>query len=206
MLMYAYTSINGEGVNSLLFWMPWFPPDTDALPVQFRPALPPSAVFPCAIVCEGLIQSAASCATFPALSFIHHGQKCIIGKNVQNFFVIRIFVVGHTFAPSHNCWHIPKKQERRFKNWVTYPANIFQISRSAPPLLHTSTRNDVFLITLYAATYWKNGIHDNAGNGIVLLANAISGIGCNKKWKKNPSNEGEKRKYNWTTGTKKPDW
>lgn len=54
-------------------------------------------------LCEGLIQSAASCATFPALSFIHHGQKCIIGKNVQNFFVIRIFVVGHTFAPSHNC-------------------------------------------------------------------------------------------------------
>lgn len=33
------------------------------------------------------------------------------------------------------------------------PLTKSQISRSAPPLQHTSTRNDVFLITLYAATY-----------------------------------------------------
>ncbi|EGZ4401422.1 hypothetical protein AB300_001342 [Salmonella enterica subsp. enterica serovar Meleagridis] len=42
-----------------------------------------------------------------------------------------------------------KKTGAEIKKLSQLPANIFQISRNAPPLLHTSTRNDVF----YAATY-----------------------------------------------------
>ncbi|HAY1320414.1 TPA: hypothetical protein JZ222_004272 [Escherichia coli] len=39
------------------------------------------------------------------------GQKCIIGKNVQKFFlVIGIFVVGRTSASGHNCWHVQKNR------------------------------------------------------------------------------------------------
>lgn len=81
-----------------------------------------------------------------------------------------------------------------------------QISRSAPPLLYPSKKLIAFLIICCAATYWKKWIHENADNGIDLLANAISSIGRNKKWKKNPSNEGEKKEVQSTRGVKKPDW
>lgn len=118
--------------------------------------------------------------------------KCIIGKNVQIFFWWSEFLLSDAPLLQVIIAGTSRKTGAEIKKLSHLPANIFQISRSAPPLLHTSTRNDVFLITLYAATYWKNGIHDNAGNGIVLLAYAISSIGRNKKWKKNPSNEGEK--------------
>ena len=67
-----------------------------------------------------------------------------------------------------------------------------QSSRSAPPLLYPSKKLIAFLIICCAATYWKKWIHENTDNGIDLLANAISSIGRNKKWKKHPSNEGEK--------------
>ncbi|WP_247999680.1 hypothetical protein [Escherichia marmotae] len=52
----------------------------------------------------------------------------------------------------------------------------------------------------------KKWIHENAGNGIDLLVNATGSIGRNKKLKEAPSNEGKKRKYSRTTGTKKTDW
>ena len=129
---------------------------------------------------------ALPCSSYPP------GQKCIIGKNVQNFFWWSEFLLSDAPLLQVIIAGTSKKTGAKIKKLSHLPASISQISRSTPPLLHPSTKNDVFLITLYAATYWKNGIHDNAGNGIVLLANAISGIGCNKKWKKNPSNEGEK--------------
>ncbi|EDL9014363.1 hypothetical protein CTQ15_22355 [Salmonella enterica subsp. enterica serovar Heidelberg] len=46
-----------------------------------------------------------------------------------------------------------KKTGAEIKKLSHLPASISQISRSTPPLLHPSTKNDVFLITLYAATY-----------------------------------------------------
>nr|WP_172694606.1 hypothetical protein [Salmonella enterica] len=66
--------------------------------------------------------------------------------------MIGIFVVGRTSA-SGLIAGTSRKTGAEIKKLSHLPANIFQISRSAPPLLHTSTRNDVFLITLYAATY-----------------------------------------------------
>ncbi|MCR2888431.1 hypothetical protein, partial [Escherichia coli] len=48
---------------------------------------------------------ALPCRSYPP------GQKCIIGKNVQIFFlVIGIFVVGRTSASGHNCWHVQKNR------------------------------------------------------------------------------------------------
>lgn len=129
--------------------------------------------------------------TLPCRSY-SSGQKCIIGKNVQIFFWWSEFLLSDAPLLQVIIAGTSRKTGAEIKKLSHLPAKIFQISRSTPPLLHPSTKNDVFLITLYAATYWKNGIHDNAGNGIVLLANAISSIGRNKKWKKNPSNEGEK--------------
>ncbi len=70
------------------------------------------------------------------------------------------------------------------------PASIFQISRSTPPLLHPSTKM-TFFNYFVCCNLLKNGIHDNAGNGIVLLANAISGIGCNKNERKIPQMKGK---------------
>lgn len=78
---------------------------------------------------------------------MHYRKKC-----PKIFFVIGIFVVGRTSASGHNCWHV-QKTGAEIKKLSHLPASIFQISRSAPPLLHPSTKNDVFLITLYAATY-----------------------------------------------------
>ncbi|WP_199777266.1 hypothetical protein [Escherichia coli] len=92
--------------------------------------------------------------TLPCRSY-SSGQKCIIGKNVQIFFflVIGIFVVGRTSASGHKLLARPEKTGAEIKKLSHLPAKIFQISRSTPPLLHPSTKNDVFLITLYAATY-----------------------------------------------------
>lgn len=58
----------------------------------------------------GLFRITASFSPCPVGAY-PPGQKCIIGKNVQNFFlVIGIFVVGRTSASGHNCWHVQKNR------------------------------------------------------------------------------------------------
>ena len=139
----------------------------------------------------GIFRITASFSPCPVVH-IPLDKNALSEKMSKFFLVIGIFVVGRTSASGHNCWHIPKKQVRRFKNWVTLPAKIFQISRSTPPLLHPSKKTDGFLIVLCAATYWKNGIHYNAGNGLSCWPTRPAASDTTKNWKINPSNEGEK--------------
>ena len=85
-----------------------------------------------------------------------------------------------------------KKTGAEIKKLSHLPASIFQISRSTPPLLHPSKKTDGFLIVLCAATYWKKGIHYNAGNGLSCWPTRPAASDTTKNWKINPSNEGEK--------------
>lgn len=82
-----------------------------------------------------------------------------------------------------------------------------QNSRSAPPLLHPSTKNDVFLITLYAQLTEKTKFMKMPASASSSWPAQPAASTATKKLKeKAPSNEGEKTEVQPNDGRKKTDW
>ncbi len=159
---------------------------------------------PCSGICAHILGYSGNrflfalpCRSYPL------GQKCITEKMSKFFLVIGIFVVGRTslqviIAGSS------RKTGAEIKKLSTYPPAFsrFHVAHHRYCIHHKKWRFFNYFVCCNLLKKWD---HDNAGNGIVLLANAISGIGWTKNERKIPQMKGKKRKYSQRQAQKKPD-
>ncbi|MDK3585433.1 hypothetical protein L6Y87_24215 [Escherichia coli] len=96
-----------------------------------------------------------------------------------------------------------KKTGAKIKKLSHLPASISQISRSTPPLLHPSTKNDVFLITCMLQLTEKMGFMIMPVTASFCWPTRSAVLAATKNERKIPQMKGKKRKYSQTTGTKK---